>query len=90
MGEGVAARMTELFATSGSAPARPFPELTNREFDIVALVADRADNSTIARRLFLSEKTVRNNVSNALAKLHAKSRAEVVARARRAGLGSPE
>jgi DNA-binding NarL/FixJ family response regulator len=89
VGEGIAARMTGLFGASGAQAARAFPELTSREYDVLALVADGCDNPTIARRLFLSEKTVRNNVSNVLAKLHAATRAEAVARARRAGLGTP-
>ncbi|WP_308280578.1 LuxR C-terminal-related transcriptional regulator [Williamsia sp. DF01-3] len=45
------------------------------------------DNAAIARRLFLSEKTVRNRVSEILAKMRARTRAEAVARARDAGVG---
>ena len=47
------------------------------------------DNATIARRLFLSDKTVRNHVSACLAKLQVATRAEAVALARDAGLGAP-
>ncbi len=51
------------------------------------LVAHGLSNTAIATRLFLSEKTVRNRVSDVLTKLHAASRAEAVALARDAGLG---
>lgn len=89
-GAGIAARVAALFDNSRVSAARPFPELTDREFDVLGLVADGRDNSFIARALFLSEKTVRNNVSAVLGKLGAASRAEAVARARRAGLGSSD
>ena len=61
--------------------------LTDREFDVLSLLAEGLDNHTIARRLVLSPKSVRNHVSNVFAKLHVAGRAEAVARARDAGLG---
>lgn len=64
-----------------------FPELTSREREVLELMARGLDNAAIARRLFLSEKTVRNRVSEILAKLRARTRAEAVARARDAGIG---
>ncbi len=87
-GPGIAQRVITFFATSpaGRVPT-PFPQLTAREHDVLALLADGMDNCRIAKRLFLSEKTVRNRVSDILAKLHARSRAEAVALARDAGLG---
>jgi DNA-binding NarL/FixJ family response regulator len=87
-GAGVAARVLSFFAGTRSAAASPFPQLTPREFEVLDLIAQGADNATIARRLVLSEKTVRNRVSDILAKVHARSRAEMVALARDAGLGS--
>ena len=54
---------------------------------LLDLVAHGLPNAAIAARLFLSEKTVRNRVSDVLTKLHAASRAEAVALARDAGLG---
>lgn len=66
---------------------RPFPQLTEREFDVLDLVADGLDNHTIARRLVLSPKTVRNHVSNVLTKIHVADRAHAIVLARRAGLG---
>jgi DNA-binding CsgD family transcriptional regulator len=68
--------------------AAPLPQLTTREREVLDLAAHGHDNATIARRLFLSEKTVRNNMSACLQKLQATSRAQAVARARDAGLGS--
>lgn len=64
-----------------------FPELTDRELEVLDLVARGLGNGAIAGRLFLSEKTIRNSVSTILTKLGAASRAELVARARDAGMG---
>ncbi|GAA0401312.1 response regulator transcription factor [Microbispora corallina] len=74
-----------------SAPAvrpRPLPELTDREVEVLDLLAAGLTNHAIAQRLFLSEKTVRNHVSNIFAKLGVSDRAAAVARARDAGLGA--
>jgi DNA-binding NarL/FixJ family response regulator len=75
-------------ARSRVATDRPFPELTERELDVLELIAQGLDNATIARRLVLSPKTVRNHVSNVLAKVHAADRAQAIVMARQAGLGS--
>ncbi len=85
----VAARVLELFAASSATGAArsPFPQLTPRELDVLELVAHGLDNQSIAKRLVLSPKTVRNRVSDILVKLHAGTRAEAVALARDAGLG---
>jgi DNA-binding NarL/FixJ family response regulator len=66
-----------------------FPELTDREREVLELLAGGLRNSEIARRLSLSEKTVRNHVSAVLMKLQVSDRAAAVARARDAGLGAP-
>lgn len=85
---GVAARLNRFFA-GGAAPGPvPFPDLTARERDILDLMATGANNATIASRFNLTEKTVRNNVSNIFAKLRVADRAAAVARARDAGLGT--
>jgi DNA-binding NarL/FixJ family response regulator len=87
-GPRVADRVLAFFASTGRARAAvPFPQLTEREREVLALVAEGADNATIARRLVLSDKTVRNHVSACLTKLQVATRAEAVAVARDAGLG---
>ncbi len=65
----------------------PFPELTDREREVLDLVAAGLDNLSIARRLSLSSKTVRNHLSNILTKLQVADRAQAIVRAREAGLG---
>jgi DNA-binding NarL/FixJ family response regulator len=84
----VADRLGRLF---GTAPApggpEPFPELTQREREVLALMARGYDNRRLAKELFLSDKTVRNHVSNILGKLGVVGRGEAVVRARDAGLG---
>lgn len=67
--------------------ARPFPELTDREFDILEALAQGLDSTEIARRLGLSLKTVRNYVSNVLVKLGARDRTAAVVEAHRRGVG---
>jgi DNA-binding NarL/FixJ family response regulator len=87
-GPRIADRVLAFFASSRSrSTAVPFPDLTDREREVLDLVAQGCDNQTVARRLFLSEKTVRNHVSACLHKLQVASRAEAVALARDAGLG---
>lgn len=66
-----------------------FPELSEREREVLELMARGLSNGEIARRLVLSPKTVRNHVSNVFGKLQVTDRAEAVLRARRAGLGGP-
>jgi len=65
----------------------PFPELTDREIEVLELIAAGKRNPTIARELFLSDKTVRNHVSSIFAKLQVADRSEAIVRARQAGLG---
>ena len=87
-GHEVADRLLHTFNTKANG-STPFPELTERERDVLALLADGTSNALIARKLGLTPKTVANHVSNILTKLHAVDRAEAVVRARRAGLGTP-
>jgi DNA-binding NarL/FixJ family response regulator len=87
-GSGIADKVLAFFsAAPSSAGLAAFPQLTAREREVVTLVAQGCDNRTIARRLVLSDKTVRNHVSACLSKLQVASRAEAVALARDAGLG---
>lgn len=87
LGAGPASRLVD-YVSSSTAPAGPFRELTQRENEILRKIAAGEDNATIARDLFLTDKTVRNYVSTILAKLRVGSRAEAVAKARDAGLGA--
>jgi DNA-binding NarL/FixJ family response regulator len=84
---GIATRVLGFFAGRDTATLAPFPALTDREREILDLVARGLTNAEIASRLVLSPKTVRNHVSNVFAKLAVATRAEAVAQARDAGLG---
>ncbi len=86
-GAGVAERVRGFFAAGSGAAVGPFPQLSEREREVLGLAAQGRGNAEIARRLFLSEKTVRNHVSSIFAKLGVTDRAQAVARARDAGLG---
>jgi DNA-binding NarL/FixJ family response regulator len=84
-GPGVAERIIGFFSIPRPAQ-RAFPELTEREEEILVLVARGNSNQEIASRLFVSVKTVRNHVSNILLKLQVADRAQAVIRARDAGI----
>jgi len=85
----VADRLGGFFGSLGTLPGRTaFPELTEREREVLDLVARGYDNRRIARELVLSDKTVRNHVSNVMTKLDVTDRAAAVVRARNAGLGT--
>lgn len=84
---GIAKRVLDQ-ASRPSAGSSAFPQLTARENEILEWIARGAGNSEIARKLFLSEKTIRNNVSNILTKLHVSGRSEAIVKAREAGFGT--
>lgn len=77
-----------LNAASFAQGQRPFPSLTEREFEVLNRIARGLRNEAIATRMGISVKTVQNNVSGILLKLGATDRAQLVAMARDAGLGS--
>ena len=80
--------VTGFLLSSARATRRPaFPQLTERELDVLELLAAGAPNEAIAARLGISVKTVQNHVSNVLLKLGVATRAAAVARARDAGVG---
>ncbi|HVV30587.1 MAG TPA: response regulator transcription factor [Mycobacteriales bacterium] len=85
-GPALAQRLIGYFAP-GRGPAVPFTVLTDREREVLELVARGRSNTEIARDLFVSPKTVRNHVSNIFAKLQVSDRAQAIVRAREAGLG---
>ena len=87
-GAAIARKMMTYFAAPRpAAPAQTFPELTEREREILALMAQHMANPEIAQRLSISDKTVRNQVSNIFNKLQVADRAQAILRAREAGLG---
>ena len=84
---GIAERVMAYFSRGQRNPD-PFPELTDREREILELIAKGLTNQAIADRLYLSPKTVRNQVSEIYGKLQVASRGEAVAKAKDAGLGN--
>ncbi|TKJ21686.1 response regulator transcription factor [Blastococcus sp. CCUG 61487] len=86
-GATLARRIAEFFAAAPAGPAEAFPQLTPREREVLELIAAGRSNAQIAATLYLSPKTVRNNVSNVLTKLQVTDRAQAIVRAREAGLG---
>jgi len=86
-GAAIAQRVARYF--SGIRPAslsELFPELTDRERNILSLIAQNLGNHDIAARLSISEKTVRNHASNIFSKLQVADRAQAILKAREAGL----
>lgn len=84
----IAERLIHYFAALRPAAADlAFPELTDREREILHLIAQGHNNSEIAERLLLRTKTVQNHVSNIFSKLQVADRAQAIVRARDAGLG---
>ena len=88
-GPGVAERIVALFGSPRRGP-EPFPDLTDREREVLELVAQGLANAAIARRLAVTPKTVRNHVSNIFNKLQVIDRAQAIVRAREAGMGERE
>jgi DNA-binding NarL/FixJ family response regulator len=86
-GSSLALRIADLLSGAAAPDRSAFPQLTERELEILDLIAAGRNNAQIASALYLAPKTVRNNVSNILAKLQATDRAEAIIRARDAGLG---
>jgi len=89
-GAGIARRVIQYFAElrpTNATPPYAFPDLTQREREILDLIASHENNAEIAERLGLSLKTVRNHVSNIFSKLQVVDRAQAILRAREAGLG---
>lgn len=87
-GAAIARRLMAYFAAPRQpVPPQSFPELTDREREILALIEQHRTNPEIAARLGLSPKTVRNHVSNIFDKLQVADRAEAIVRARESGMG---
>lgn len=86
-GASLALRIADLLSGTATPDRSAFPQLTEREVEILDLIAAGKNNAQIASALYLAPKTVRNNVSNILSKLQATDRADAIIRARDAGLG---
>jgi DNA-binding NarL/FixJ family response regulator len=83
----IATRLINFFKTPHSSLAvNVFPELTERELEVLKLIATGMNNNEISRRLELSSKTVRNYISNIFSKLQVADRAQAIVKAREAGL----
>ena len=87
---GVAERVLDFFRVDaeGARRARPFPELTDREYEILTCIIDGSTNDQVARQLALSPKTVANNLSRVFNKLQVTDRAQAIVKAHRAGIGN--
>ncbi|SRR6266849_5582032 len=84
----IAQRLIDFFATPRPAmQPLPFPDLTEREREILALIAQGQSNAEIAQALVIRMKTVRNYISSIFSKLQVADRAQAIIRAREAGLG---
>jgi len=87
----IAQRILQFFNTSRrDLPLNVFPDLTDRERDVLDLIASGHTNAVIARRLSISDKTVRNHITNIFSKLQVTDRVQAVMRARSAGFGKNE
>ena len=87
-GPDIAARLMTFFTSSQTSQVtQTFPELTAREHEVLDLIAKGLNNQAIATRLSISEKTVRNHISNIFNKLQVVDRAQAIVRAREAGMG---
>jgi DNA-binding NarL/FixJ family response regulator len=86
-GPGVAQRVVQYFANGVGSSRAAFPQLTERERQVLELIAAGKGNAAIAHELVLTLKTVRNHVSNIFGKLQVADRAAAIVKARDAGLG---
>lgn len=91
-GPAIAARMMNFFQGLNAAPSQTgavtaFPELTEREREVLNLIAQGVSNKDIAEKLVISAKTVSNHITSIFSKLQVADRAQAIVRAREAGLG---
>ena len=87
-GPEIATRLVNFFASPQSnLSPQAFPDLTSREDEVLDLIAQGLNNQAIANRLSISEKTVRNHISNIFNKLQVVDRAQAIVKAREAGMG---
>ena len=82
----VAARVIKELQGRRSEKVNPFTELSERELEVLKLIAGGMSNAEIAAKLFLSEKTIKGHVSNILSKLHLVDRTQAAVYAWREGI----
>lgn len=87
-GAKMAERMLAFFHNPQTDQAVPFPDLTDRERELLDLIARGLNNSQIAERLVISPKTVRNHITSIFDKLQVADRGQAIIKARQVGLGS--
>ncbi len=87
-GPEIAARVISHFAHGAGSTTAAFPSLTEREREVLEMIAAGKGNATIAHDLMISLKTVRNHVSNVFTKLQVSDRPSAIVKARQAGLGT--
>lgn len=87
-GPSIATRLMNFFNQPNKPVSPAFPDLTDREREVLDLIAQGLTNSDISSKLFISIKTVRNHVSNIFNKLQVSDRVQAAIRAREAGLGN--
>ena len=85
-GPAIADRVILHFAQGGEHPRATFPSLTQREREVLSLIANGKGNAAIAHELGINLKTVRNHVSNVFTKLHVSERASAIVKARESGM----
>ncbi|MDX1415683.1 MAG: response regulator transcription factor [Candidatus Promineifilaceae bacterium] len=88
-GPAIAGRLSRFFQKGSQMESAvvPFPDLTDREREVLTLIARGMNNSDIAQQLHISVKTVSNHISNIFNKLQVADRSQVIVKAREAGLG---
>lgn len=89
-GPEIARRVIAHFASGAGSSVGAFPSLTDREREVLELIAAGKGNATIAHELMISLKTVRNHVSNIFTKLQVSDRSAAIVKAREAGMGGPK
>lgn len=94
-GPAIATRIMDFFDGQGAKiktalPADAFPDLTPRELELLDLIAQGTNNSQIAEKLVISDKTVRNHITSIFSKLQVADRAAAIIEARNAGFGNPK
>jgi DNA-binding NarL/FixJ family response regulator len=87
-GASIALRLTAFFNSNKATATKAFPELTEREQEVLRFLAQGLSNQEIAAKLVITQKTVRNHLSNIFSKMQVTDRVQAIIQARNAGLGT--